>query len=92
MADSRDSYSEYAGKPGLIQTAEDGHVELAVKEKAMIGRIWGRDGNQPADEIQINAGLDRATGEPWEDAAHRAQAIDRANKLKKLNGRGMDQA
>lgn len=92
MADSRDSYSEYAGKPGLIQTEADGHVELSVKEKAMVGRIWGRDGSLPADEIQINSGTDRATGEFWEDAAHRQQAINRANKFKQTNGRGADQA
>ena len=90
--DPRDKFGEYGGKPGLIQTEADGHVELTVKEQAMVGRIWGRDGNLPADEIQINSGIDRATGEPWEDAAHRAQAINRANLFKKLNGRGPDQA
>lgn len=88
MADSRDDFGEYGGKPGLIQTAEDGHVELTVKEKAMVGRVLGRLGSVGEAEQEVNSGIDAATGEAWEDASQRRNALDRQAAITKLNGRG----
>lgn len=89
--DSRDQYGEYGGKPGLIQKAEDGHVELTVKEKAMVGRIWGKGGSQGLQEAPINGSIDAATGEAWEDASQRRRQIERETKQAQLNGRGIEE-
>lgn len=92
MADSRDRFGEYGGKPGLIQTTEDGHVELTVKEKAMLGRIWGKQGDIGAGPVEVNSGVDVATGEKWEDAAQRRLALKQQSTFEKTNGRGPEEA
>jgi hypothetical protein len=89
--DSRDNFGEYGGKPGLIQKAEDGHVELTVKERAMVGRIWGKGGSQGQEEAPINGGIDAVTGEVWEDASMRRKQIEREAMQAKLNGRGIEE-
>jgi hypothetical protein len=89
--DSRDNFGEYGGKPGLIQKAEDGHVELTVKEKAMVGRIYGKDGSQGAQVNEVAGGVDAVTGEVWEDASHRRMVLDREAAQAKLNGRGIEE-
>lgn len=91
MADSRDNFGEFGGKPGLIQKAEDGHVELTVKEMAMVGRIWGKGGNQGAEVQEVTGGVDTVTGEVWEDASHRRLVLERQARERQLNGRGIDQ-
>lgn len=92
MADQRDFYGEFGGKPGLIQKAEDGHVDLTVREKALLGRIWGKGGEQGAEPVIPNGGIDAATGEVWEDASQRRMAISRDERLAKTNGRGIEEA
>ena len=84
--------TEYGGKPGLIQKSEDGHVDLTAREKALLGRVWGRGGDQPAEEAIVNSGIDRATGEAWEDAAQRAVVVERNRRLGRTNGRGPEDA
>lgn len=90
--DPRDRYAEYRGKDGLIQTAEDGHVELTVKEKAMLGRMYGKAASQGAEPNEIAAGTDSVTGETWEDASQRRIRMERDGLLKKTNGRGIEEA
>lgn len=89
--DSRDNYGEFGGKPGLIQKAEDGHVELSVKEKAMVGRIWGKVPSAGAQETEINGGIDAVTGEAWADPSQRRRQIERERAQAKLNGRGIEE-
>lgn len=90
--DRRLRNGEYGGAPGMIQKADDGHVELTVKEQAMVGRIWGMGGEQGPEDFPINAGEDPVTGEQWEDASHRRRAMSRADRFQKTNGRGPEEA
>lgn len=90
--DPRSRFGEFAGKPGMIQTVEDGHVDLTAKEKAFIGRVWGKGGEQGAEESPVTGGEDSVTGEVWEDASHRRMVISRNERFQKTNGRGPEEA
>lgn len=90
--DRRLRNGEFGGAPGSIQKAEDGHVELTVKEKAFVGRVFGMGGEQGQAEQPITGGEDPVTGEVWEDASHRRMAISRAERYQKTNGRGPEEA
>lgn len=82
--------SEYGGKDGLIQTAEDGHVELSAQEKATIMRMHGIQGDLSGTdaEIEVNAGVDVDEDQTaWEDIAHRDKAMRRESVDRRLNGR-----
>lgn len=92
--DSRDNYGEYGGKPGLIQKAEDGHVDLTAAEQAQILRTVGMrtaagDTDVPED-IEVAGGVDNVTGETWEDAGHRARRRNAEDVRNRLNGRGVE--
>lgn len=91
--DSRDNFGEYGGKPGLIQKAEDGHVELTAAEQAQILRTNAFRTNtsitDDPDEIEVAGGVEGTTGETWEDAAHRAKKLAAQDARTRLNGRGV---
>ena len=55
MAVNRNAPSEFGGRPGLIQTADDGHTHLTAREEAMVLRMRGRyeAGGLTDDEIAI---------------------------------------
>lgn len=85
--------TEYGGKDGLIQKAEDGHVELTAAEKAQIMRTHGVQGDLSGLETDLNVavGFD-ADGTAWEDVAHRDKALRRAAADQRLNGRQIGEA
>ena len=82
--------SEYGGKSGLIQTAEDGHVDLTAQEKATIMRMHGIQGDLSGSDadFEVNAGVDVDEDQTaWEDIAHRNKALRRTGVDQRLNGR-----
>lgn len=82
--------SEYGGKDGLIQTADDGHIELTVKEKATIMRMHGVQGDLSGgpQDLEVNSGVDVDEDQTaWEDIAHRNKAMRRQGVDTRLNGR-----
>lgn len=86
--------SEYGGKSGLIQTADDGHIELTPKEKAMIMRMHGVQGDLAGDDTDyaVNSGVDVDEQQTaWEDIAHRNKALRRGRVDERLNGRGIEE-
>lgn len=91
MADSRDKYGEYGGKPGSIHSAEDGHEQLEASEKARILRTYGiRNSAANTDDprgIEIPSGIDAGTGEKWEDAERRNRALHLQESRRRLSNR-----
>ena len=91
--DSRDNWGEYSGKPGLIQKAEDGHVELTAAEQAQILRTNAFRTNTSAtdipEDIEVTGGVEGVTGEVWEDAAQRARKRSAEDARTRLNGRSV---
>lgn len=82
--------SEYGGKDGLIQKAEDGHTELSAQEKATIMRLHGIQGDLSGTDadFEVNAGVDvDELATAWEDIAHRNKAMRRTGVDARLNGR-----
>lgn len=91
MADSRDQWGEYGGKPGSIQKAEDGHELLTARERARVVRTQGiRNNTAPSEnpeDIVVDGGIDVATGEKWEDAHQRRRKLSLEESRVRLNGR-----
>lgn len=89
MASDRDLFGEYAGKPGSIQKAEDGHETLTAAEQRRVLATYGKSGlDVIEDEAQIAAGTERYDStEKWEDAAHRARYLRKKGFDARLNGR-----
>ena len=82
--------SEYGGKEGLIQTADDGHIELTAQEKATIMRMHGVQGDLAGTDadFEVNSGVDVDEDQTvWEDIAHRNRALRRKRVDQRLNGR-----
>lgn len=82
--------SEYGGKDGLIQKAEDGHVDLTAQEKATIMRMHGIQGDLAGTDadFEVNTGVDVDEDRTaWEDIAHRNKALRRQTVDRRLNGR-----
>lgn len=90
--DPKDRWGEYSGKPGSIQTAEDGHEVLSAAEKRRINATYGiRNPDATADDpddVVVDTGID-VDGDKWEDAAQRARKLSVANSRRRLNGRGV---
>lgn len=87
--------SEYGGKDGLIQTADDGHVELTAQEKATIMRLHGTQGDLSGTDadFSFNSGVDVDEEQTaWEDIAHRNRAMRRQGVDQRLNGRQIGEA
>lgn len=93
MADSRNDWGEYGGKPGSIQKAEDGHEDLTAAEQRRIMATYGIRNSAAAvsdpEAVEVPQGVD-VSGESWEDAERRARAVALVRSRERLNGRTTD--
>lgn len=90
----RDKFGEYGGKPGSIQKAEDGHVDLTAAEKRRINATYGiRNADSAYDneaDVPVNTGVEYdAESTVWEDAEQRTRALRVRESRERLNGRGV---